>query len=152
MLSPHAHVATAIVVCKDWIDPGLTIMALSNLRQEAGFQDLKKTLPDVRAAAVILASIGASFTGLLMDRASASETGVTIYPDPESLAAAERAPSWLGPAVLAFPVVTYVLFNYYRENVRISFYLLPKEMAEVKEDVLWVSRLLTAFRSILLLR
>lgn len=37
--------------------------------------------------------------------------------NPESAEAAARAPSWLVPAVLAFPVVSYVIFNIYRAQV-----------------------------------
>lgn len=46
--------------------------------------------------------------------AFAAEEGIQ---NPEAAEAASRAPAWLTPALLAFPVVSYAIFNVYRDQV-----------------------------------
>ncbi|KAH9563548.1 hypothetical protein CY35_05G131100 [Sphagnum magellanicum] len=68
----------------------------------------------------MLQTTGAAVAGLLGGRvmdAVAADGPISLKLMPESIEAATRVPGWLGPSVLAFPVVSYFLFNIYREKV-----------------------------------
>ncbi len=63
-------------------------------------------------------AVAALLGGRVMD-AVAADGPISLKLMPESIEAATRVPGWLGPSVLAFPVVSYFLFNIYREKVSI---------------------------------
>lgn len=52
---------------------------------------------------------------LLLQTAYAEDSALN-----ESLQAASRQPQWLAPAVLSFPVISYVIFTIYRDKVNPS--------------------------------
>ncbi|KAL3692161.1 hypothetical protein R1sor_005812 [Riccia sorocarpa] len=68
-------------------------------------------------AALAGAGFGAVEAGSAMEAVGSDPGVISIQPSAESIEAATRAPSWLAPAVLAFPVVSYFAFSYYRERV-----------------------------------
>jgi hypothetical protein len=59
---------------------------------------------------------------LVFDPSSAFGADETIQ-QIEAAEAASRAPTWLAPSLLAFPLVSYALFNVYRTQVLCYSYL-----------------------------
>ncbi|BBN15127.1 hypothetical protein MPTK1_6g17270 [Marchantia polymorpha subsp. ruderalis] len=122
LLAQEALSSISTVDAQDWQllgceDEEDSVCLLELQKVSSASSDDKSTLRDkswLGLGAALAASIG--LQGASAMDAMGLESVLSIQPNPESAEAASRAPSWLVPTVLAFPVVSYFAFNLYRDK------------------------------------
>eukprot|EP01018_Ginkgo_biloba_P022345 Gb_18900 [translate_table: standard] len=107
------------------------IMAVRNYSMKPkSCKNISTSTSDIRHTAE------ATLAGVLLHGATLKDAYAAESLSNESLEAVSRAPQWLAPSVLAFPVFSYVLFNIYRDKVGfqwICMYLLLSNISNTEE-------------------